>query len=116
MLFVQNLNTMGKPAARVGDMHDCQLPNTPPPAGPGGKHSPLPLGPGGGVMTVMIGGKPAANQGTMCTCIAVPPFPNGVPMGSTSVFIGGLPAIRQGDMTLHAGGKISAGCDSVLIG
>lgn len=92
---------MGKPAARVGDMHTC----------------PLPIHVGGPVLApgktnVMIGGMPAATVDTKCTCVG--PL-DVIVEGSSSVFIGGRPAARKGDATAH-GGKITAGCSSVLIG
>lgn len=91
---------MGKPAARLTDMHTC----------------PLPIHVGGPVITanptVLIGGLPAATVGDMCTCIGPP---DTIVQGSYSVLIGGRPAARMGDMTAH-GGVIVAGCMTVLIG
>ncbi|MBC8153829.1 MAG: PAAR domain-containing protein [Bacteroidetes bacterium] len=92
---------MGKPAARVGDMHVC----------------PIPIHVGGPILppgkpTVWIGGLPAATVGSMCTCVGPPDV---IIQGSMSVFIGGMPAARMGDMTAH-GGRIVMGCPTVLIG
>jgi uncharacterized Zn-binding protein involved in type VI secretion len=99
---------MGKPAARIGDMHTCPMvtPSLPPVPHVGG---PV-IGPG--VPTVLIGGIPAAVMGDMCTCVGPP---DTIIMGSTGVFIGGKPAARMGDPTAH-GGMIAVGCPTVLIG
>ena len=91
---------MGKPAARITDMHTC----------------PLPIHVGGPVITgssnVFIGGMPAATVGDQCTCVGPP---DTIIQGSSSVFINGKPAARMGDMTSH-GGVIIGGCGTVLIG
>jgi uncharacterized Zn-binding protein involved in type VI secretion len=99
---------MGKPAARIGDMHICPMvtPGTPPIPHVGG----LVTGPG--APTVLIGGMPAAVMGDMCTCVGPP---DSIIMGSTGVFIGGKPAARMGDPTAH-GGMIAVGYPTVLIG
>ena len=87
---------MGKPAARIGDMHICPMVNglVPHVGGPV-------IGPG--TPTVLIGGMPAVTLGDI------------IAMGSTGVLIGGKPAARMGDMTAH-GGSIILGCFTVLIG
>lgn len=93
------------PAARITDMHVCPLvTGTVPHVG----------GPivGGGVPTVLIGGMPAAVVGDTATCVGPP---DTIAMGSTTVLIGGRPAARMGDTTAH-GGKIVAGCPTVMIG
>ena len=99
---------MGKPAARVGDMHVCPMvtPGTPPIPHVGGPLLPP------GVPTVLIGGMPAATLGNMAVCTGPP---DSVILGSVGVFIGGKPAARMGDMCAH-GGTIVAGCPTVLIG
>lgn len=99
---------MGKPAARVGDMHVCPMvtPGTPPVPHVGGPIMPP------GMPTVLIGGMPAATLGNMCTCVGPP---DSIVMGSTGVMIGGKPAARMGDSTAH-GGSIVAGLPTVLIG
>ena len=99
---------MGKPAARIGDMHVCPMvtPGTPPVPHVGG---PV-VGPG--VPTVLIGGMPAAVMGDMCTCVGPP---DTIAIGSTGVLIGGKPAARLGDMTIH-GGTVTVGLPTVLIG
>jgi uncharacterized Zn-binding protein involved in type VI secretion len=98
---------MGKPAARVGDMHVCPMvtPGVPPVPHVGGPIT------GPGVPTVIIGGTPAV-MGDMCTCVGPP---DSIVLGSTGVFIGGKPAARMGDQTAH-GGSIVAGLPTVLIG
>jgi len=99
---------MGKPAARVGDMHVCPMitPGVPPIPHVGGPILPP------GCPTVLIGGMPAAGMGDMCTCAGPP---DSIVLGSTGVFIGGKPAARMGDMTAH-GGSIVLGLPTVLIG
>ena len=95
---------MGKPAARVGDVHTCPLcspnPHVGGPVLPPGKP------------TVLIGGMPAATVLNMCTCAGPPDM---IVQGSATVFINGMPAARMGDMTAH-GGRIISGCMTVLIG
>ncbi len=99
---------MGKPAARIGDMHTCPMvtPGMPPVPHVGGPIT------GPGTPTVLIGGMPAAVMGDMCTCVGPP---DTIIMGSTGVMIGGKPAARMGDPTVH-GGMIALGCPTVLIG
>ena len=99
---------MGKPAARVGDMHICPMvtPGLPPIPHVGG-----PILPPGGI-TVLIGGVPAACMGDMCVCVGPP---DSIALGSATVLIGGKPAARMGDMTAH-GGSIILGLPTVLIG
>lgn len=96
---------MGKPAARIGDMHVCPMSTGPVPHVGG----PI-VGPG--APTVMIGGMPAAVMGDMCTCVGPP---DTIILGSTGVFIGGKPAARMGDQCAH-GGIIVLGLPTVLIG
>ena len=99
---------MGKPAARVGDMHVCPMvtPGVPPIPHVGGPILPP------GVPTVLIGGMPAATMSGMCTCVGPP---DSIVLGSAGVFIGGMPAARMGDMCAH-GGSIVLGLPTVLIG
>jgi uncharacterized Zn-binding protein involved in type VI secretion len=99
---------MGKPAARVGDLHVCPMvtPGLPPVPHVGG---PI-VGPG--CATVLIGGMPAAVMGDTCTCVGPP---DAIILGSTGVLIGGKPAARMGDQCAH-GGMISVGLPTVLIG
>jgi uncharacterized Zn-binding protein involved in type VI secretion len=96
---------MGKPAARISDMHICPMTTGPVPHVGG----PI-VGPG--VPTVLIGGIPAAVMGDLCTCTGPP---DTIILGSTGVLIGGKPAARMGDMCAH-GGSIIVGCPTVLIG
>lgn len=96
---------MGKPAARLLDMHVCpQITVLVPHVG-----GPI-MGPG--CPTVLIGGMPASVMGDVCTCVGPPDL---VALGSSGVMIGGKPAARMGDMTVH-GGAIILGCFTVLIG
>ena len=97
---------MGKPAARVTDLHVCPMVTVLVP------HVGGPILPAGAVLNVLIGSLPAAVAGTMCTCVGPP---DAIAMGSSSVFIGGRPAARMGDTTVH-GGKIVFGLPTVLIG
>jgi uncharacterized Zn-binding protein involved in type VI secretion len=96
---------MGQPAARVTDPHVCPMVTGVVP------HVGGPIMPPG-APTVMIANVPAANVGSLCTCVG-PPAP--IVMGSTTVMIGGKPAARMGDPTGH-GGSIVMGCPTVLIG
>lgn len=99
---------MGKPAARLTDMHTCPMvtPGVPPIPHVGGPVT------GPGVPTVLIGGVPAAVMGDTCTCVGPP---DSIVLGSMGVMIGGKPAARMGDLTAH-GGVIVAGLPTVLIG
>lgn len=99
---------MGKPAARLTDMHVCPMvtPGTPPIPHVGGPIT------GPGAPTVLIGGLPAALMGDMCVCTGPP---DTIILGSIGVFIGGKPAARMGDQCAH-GGTIIAGLPTVLIG
>ncbi len=96
---------MGKPAARVADMHTCPMVNGIVPHVGGSILPP-------GCPTVLIGGMPAARAGDMATCVGPP---DSIAMGSATVMIGDMPAARMGDTTSH-GGSIVAGCSTVLIG
>jgi uncharacterized Zn-binding protein involved in type VI secretion len=99
---------MGKPAARLTDMHVCPMvtPGLPPIPHVGG---PI-VGPG--CPTVLIGSMPAAVMGDMCVCVGPP---DTIIMGSTGVFFGKMPAARMGDPTAH-GGSIVLGFPTVMIG
>lgn len=96
---------MGKPAARITDMHTCPLSDGPKP------HVGGPVLPPG-EPTVFIDGLPAARVGDMAVCAGPP---DTIILGSGTVFIGGSPAARMGDLTAH-GGSIVAGSSTVLIG
>jgi uncharacterized Zn-binding protein involved in type VI secretion len=96
-------------AARLGDMHLCQMvtPSVPPVPHVGG----IIVGPG--CPTVLIGGTPASVVGDSCICLGSPP--DVIMMGSATVMMGGVPAARVGDSTMH-GGTITLGCPTVIIG
>ncbi|MFK5914026.1 MAG: PAAR domain-containing protein [Woeseiaceae bacterium] len=96
---------MGKPAARISDMHVCPKMNPGPSPHVGG---PVVVGSG----NVLIGGLPAARVGDTAVCIGPP---DKVSTGSSGVFINGKAAARMGDSTAH-GGKIVVGCPTVFIG
>jgi len=96
---------MGKPAARIGDMHVCPKTNPGPVPHVGG---PIVVG----APTVLIGSMPAARVGDLAVCIGPP---DKVSAGSSTVTITGKPAARLGDSSGH-GGKIVVGCPTVLIG
>lgn len=96
---------MGKPAARVTDMHVCPMVTGIVP------HVGGPILPAG-EPTVLIANMPAARMGDMATCTGPP---DSIVAGSATVFIGGKPAARMGDSTAH-GGTIVAGEATVLIG
>lgn len=96
---------MGKPAARVTDMHTCPMvtglvPHV------GGPIVP-PCAP-----TVLTGSLPQARIGDMAVCVGPPDV---IAMGSPTVLVSGSPAARIGDMTAH-GGVIVSGLPTVLIG
>jgi uncharacterized Zn-binding protein involved in type VI secretion len=97
---------LGKPAARVGDLHNCPRvsPNGLPHAG----------GPivGGGCLSVWIEGRLAATTGDTCLCAG---DVDEIKSGSTGVYIEGRPAARQGDWCVH-GGVVVGGSGTVFIG
>ena len=99
---------MGKPAARVGDMHICPMvtPGLPPVPHVGG-----PILPPGGI-TVLIGGMPAACLGDMCVCVGPP---DSIIKASATVTMGGKPAARMLDNCAH-GGMVVLGCFTVMVG
>ena len=92
-------------AARITDMHICPMVTGTVP------HVGGPILPPG-VLTVLIGGMPAATVGDMCVCTGPP---DSIIIGSATVLIGGKPAARMGDSTAH-GGSIILGCFTVIIG
>ncbi|MGJ0486960.1 MAG: PAAR domain-containing protein [Methylomicrobium sp.] len=96
---------MGKPAARLTDMHVCPMSDGPKPHVGGPITAP-------GAPTVLIGKLPAARVGDIATCVGPP---DSIALGSFTVLIGGQPAARVGDMTAH-GGAIVGCCPTVLIG
>jgi len=96
---------MGQPAARITDLHTCPMFTGPVP------HVGGILGPPA-AFTVLIGGLPAAQMGSMGICVGPPCT---VIKGSTTVLVGNLPAARMGDNMAH-GGVITLGYPMVLIG
>ncbi len=96
---------MGKPAARVTDMHTCPRCTGPVP------HVGGPILPPG-APTVLTGKLPAARATDQLVCVGPPDV---IALGSFTVLIGNLPAARMGDLTGH-GGTIVLGCPTVLIG
>ncbi|MEZ4300787.1 MAG: PAAR domain-containing protein [Polyangiaceae bacterium] len=93
------------PAARITDHHVC------PKVEPG----PVPHVGGpvcAGEATVIIGHQPAAREGDQAVCV---PAIDSISQGEQSVIIGNKPAARLGDPMSH-GGKIVAGCPTVIIG
>jgi uncharacterized Zn-binding protein involved in type VI secretion len=95
---------MGRPAARISDMHTCPMVTGVVPHVGG----PISLG----CPTVLIGNLPAARVGDMAVCAGPP---DSIILGSFTVLVGGKPAARMGDMTAH-GGVITLGMVTVLIG
>lgn len=74
---------------------------------------------GPGVVTVLIGGKPASVATDMHTCPLPPnvhqPTVSPFPMGSTTVLIGGKPALRVGDLCI-CGASPAIGSPTIIIG
>jgi uncharacterized Zn-binding protein involved in type VI secretion len=64
------------------------------------------------MVTVLIGGLPAARVTDMAVCVGPPDM---IVKGAMTVLIGNMPAARIGDMTVH-GGTIVMGCPTVMIG
>ena len=96
---------MGKPGARIGDHHVCPMVDPGPKPHVGG-----PVVQGN--PTVLVGGMPAATLGDQCVCCGPP---DAIAQGEPTVMIGGKPAATMGSSTAH-GGKIVAGCPTVMIG
>jgi uncharacterized Zn-binding protein involved in type VI secretion len=106
----------GKPAARVGDLIACPVPQTTPAALPHAPPPGLPIMPSG-EPTVLIGGQPAARMGDHSICIGPAPTPNPIASGAYPVPIGASPAARCSDPGAHPNSKITSPCCStVLIG
>lgn len=99
---------MGKPAARITDMHTCPMatPGTPPIPHVGGPILPP------AAVTVFTGKLPQARVGDMAVCVGPP---DTIAVGSATVFVCNMPAARMGDQTVH-GGVIVKGEFTVLIG
>jgi len=100
------------PALRVGDSALCPMMDGPKP------HVGGVITPAAGVLTVLIGGQPAAvANAAPGGIVCVSPAPNGIAMGSATVLIGGFPAARLADTSMH-GVPIAPGpgCPVVIIG
>ena len=95
---------MGKPAARITDMHTCPMVTGIVP------HVGGPIVTG--MATVLTGGLLQARVTDVCTCVGPPDM---IAMGSPTVLVGGLMAARIFDPTVH-GGIIVTGLPTVLIG
>jgi uncharacterized Zn-binding protein involved in type VI secretion len=96
---------VGKPAARIGDMHTCPMVTGLVP------HVGGPILPPCAV-TVLTGKIPQARVTDMAVCVGPPDV---IVQGSATVLVNNLPAARLGDMTAH-GGVIVIGQPTVLIG
>jgi uncharacterized Zn-binding protein involved in type VI secretion len=96
---------MGKPAARLTDMHTCPMTTGPVPHVGGPISAP-------GAPTVLIGGLPAARATDIAVCVGPP---DTCLPGAPTVLIGGLPAATMGGQTAH-GGVIVLGAPTVLLG
>ncbi len=95
---------VGRPAARITDMHTCPMVNGTVPhiGGPVVQGAP----------NVLTGGLPQARVGDLLVCCGPP---DAVARGSPTVLVNGRPAARLGDATVH-GGVIVMGLPTVLIG
>ena len=95
---------MGKPAARISDMHVCPMVTglVPHVGGPVSLGSP----------NVFTAGLAQARVSDMLVCVGPPDI---IAMGSSGVFVNNLPAARMGDLTAH-GGVIAKGAPTVFIG
>ncbi len=96
---------MGKPAARITDMHTCPMVTGVVP------HVGGPILPPAAVQ-VLTGSLPQARVGDQAVCVG--PL-DVIAMGAFTVLVQGMPAARMGDMTVH-GGVIVLGLPNVLIG
>ncbi len=95
------------PAARITDMHVCPKVEPGPVPHVGG---PTVSGEG----TVLIGYQFAARVGDSLLCVG-PGVTDSISQGEPTVIIAGKPAARLGDPTSH-GGRLVAGCPTVIIG
>ena len=101
---------MSFPAARITDMHLCNIP-APPPVPPVVPPAPTPLA-FVGATTVLIGNLPAARVGDN----AALGVPHPIVKGSATVFTLGMPQARVMD-TLACGGMITPPCcPTVMVG
>jgi uncharacterized Zn-binding protein involved in type VI secretion len=96
---------MGKPAARLTDLHICPMWSGPVPHVGGPISGPC-------APTVLTGGLPQAKLTDLAVCAGGPDV---LTMGSPTVLVNGMPAVRMGDLTAH-GGTVAVGLPNVLIG
>lgn len=68
---------------------------------------------GPGAPTVLIGGLPAANMGTIAVCAGPP---DTTMASAVTVLIMNKPACRLTDLSAHGGVIVGPGCPTVLIG
>jgi uncharacterized Zn-binding protein involved in type VI secretion len=93
------------PAARISDMHTCPMVNPGPVPHVGGPEI-------SGSPDVITGYLPQGRVGDSLVCV---PAIDKIAAGSATVLVNNMPAARLGDPTAH-GGRIVAGCPTVLIG
>lgn len=93
------------PAARISDMHTCPMVNPGPVPHVGGPDI-------SGSPNVITGYLPQARVTDSLICV---PAIDKIAAGSPTVIVNNLQAARLGDSTVH-GGKIVAGCPTVIIG
>ena len=100
------------PALRASDMVVCPLMDGPKP------HVGGAITPAATVLTVQIGGLPAAVANAVPGgIVCASPAPNGIAMGSMTVLIGGFPAARLGDLSMHGTPIVPGpGLPTVVIG
>ncbi|THB74018.1 MAG: hypothetical protein D6B28_02795 [Gammaproteobacteria bacterium] len=96
---------MGKPGARIGDMHTCPMVDPGPKPHVGGPVSK-------GNPTVLSGGIPLATIGDMCVCCGPP---DTIAQGEPTVLAGKKPVATISNSMSH-GGVIAAGLPTVLFG
>ncbi|NUP05600.1 MAG: PAAR domain-containing protein [Polyangiaceae bacterium] len=93
------------PAARITDMHTCPMVNPGPVPHVGGPEV-------SGSPDVIVGFMPQGRVGDSVVCV---PSIDKIAKGSPTVIVNGMQAARLGDPTVH-GGRIVAGCPTVIIG
>lgn len=93
------------PAARITDMHTCPMVNPGPVPHVGGPEI-------SGSPNVITGYMPQGRVGDSLICV---PAVDRIAAGSPTVLVNNMQAARLGDPTVH-GGRIVAGCPTVIIG
>ncbi|MBK8941566.1 MAG: PAAR domain-containing protein [Polyangiaceae bacterium] len=93
------------PAARITDMHTCPMVNPGPVPHVGGPEI-------SGSPNVITGFMPQGRVGDSLICV---PAIDKIAAGSPTVLVNNMQAARLGDPTVH-GGRIVAGCPTVIIG